>query len=523
MLNFKRQTALALVGLILFVAPVVFGQKAVRVEKIVADAVRASGGKKRLAAIKNTVYEWNASGGEARVLRFQTSAPGAWRIDVGRAAGAADLINDSTVATNGSAVWRSDANNDLRTLSDAEAKALRLQAVLAATRLVDFNKQRIGAQIVGQPVVENEATFAVEFAARNGAKMRYYFGANSKLPVKIENPALAYSFCFGDYREENGVLEPHKFVNNCGATDAQTFELARVSTNANLTAAVFDPPRTIENFDIAALLAELQKNERELQARLDQYSFVQTSIERDFDDKGAVKKETRKVYEVFPTRAGKTVLKLVSENGVELAGEKLEKENQRVAKELTEAEEDYQKEQAKRARQQLEKQKGRDGGDAPDEAQLERNTIATLLKISEIYAPRVERFRDRDTIVVNFRPRAGFKPGNLSENVFSKLAGTAWIDRDDKQIIRAEARVVDNISFGGFLAKFRKDSALVFERAKFENEIWLPRLFQANASARFLFKSFDATINNEYGDYKKYSGDTKDYKLDSPDKNGEKP
>lgn len=529
------------VALFLLASSTVFGQKPLKVEKVIADYVKASGGKKRLAAIKTATYNWravprssnpgdaaSAGGSPIPVARISVQTPGSWRFSESDAASAASAANDSepnwsnTVATNGSAVWRSDAAKGLQTLSDAESKALRLQAVLAATRFVDFAKQRIGAQLLGRETIGDESTNAIEFAARNGARVKYYFGATSKMPVKIENPILKRSFCFADYRLENNVLEPHRLTVDCGSPDAQTFELAKVTINETQTAAIFDPPRTLENFDVNALLQELQKNERLLQERIDQYSFVQTSIERQFDDKGQVKKEARKTYEVFPTKIGRAVLKLVSENNVPLQGEKLEKENNRVAKALTEADEDFEKERAKREKRRLEKQTGR-GESAPDEAQLERNTVATLLKISELYSPRIEKFRERDMIVVNFRPRVDFKPDNLGEKIFSKLAGTAWIDSVDKQIVRAEARVIDNISFGGFVAKFRKDSALVFERTKFDNDIWLPKLFQANASARFLFASFDAVIDNEYSDYKKYSTDAKGYKLDSPDKTTEKP
>jgi len=78
---------------------------------------------------------------------------------------------------------------------------------------------------------------------------------------------------------------------------------------------------------------------------------------------------------------------------------------------------------------------------------------------------------------------------------------------------------VDNVKLGGgLLATFRKDSAIVFERTKF-GEVWLPKSFQANASAKFLvFAGFDAATEVEYGDYNRYSTEVKDYKLNEGDK-----
>jgi len=140
----------------------------------------------------------------------------------------------------------------------------------------------------------------------------------------------------------NGILEAHRVTEPCIENDVNSdlsiLELEKVSYNTNLNAAVFDPPRTLENFDLAALVEELKKNEEALLERVGEYSFVQKETERIFDGKGAVKKETRKTYEVFPTRQGKRVLKLVSENGVSLTGEKLAREEQRVVREIEKSE-----------------------------------------------------------------------------------------------------------------------------------------------------------------------------------------
>lgn len=252
--------------------------------------------------------------------------------------------------------------------------------------------------------------------------------------------------------------------------------------------------------------------------RVSEYSFVQKETERAFDGKGGIKKETIKTYEVFPTRQGRRVLKLVSENGVPLTGEKLVKEEQRVVKELEKSEAESARKQEKSvAGQKAEPERG--GNIDPSEGGLEQQAILTILRVSEVYSPRFESFRDREAIVFNFRPRAGYKPRGFFDAVFSKLAGTVWIDREDKQIVRAETRVVENVKMGGgLLATFRKDSTIVFERAKF-GEVWLPKSSQDNASAKFLlFGSLDAATITEYSNYNRYTTEVKDYKVNDVDK-----
>ena len=525
----RRLKAVLIAVLVLLVSPSAFAQtsRQPQAEKIINDYFKAAGGKKRLAAIKSAVYQWkyrrdnSPNAGQAQT-RLQN--PALYRFDLSESAVSGSSLNDKSAtvtATNGNAVWRRDADGKLRTLSDAESKAVRLQSILAATRLIDIKRQRISAQIVGSEKVAGETASVVEFSARNGARIRYFFGVNSKLPIKIENPAAQTSVCLSDYRDAgNGVLEAQKLTEPCAAesnADSVVFELEKVSYNAPLNQTIFDPPGTLENFDLAALLAELTKNEEKLQERLSEYSFVQKVSERTFNGKGAVKKESQRIYEVFPTRGGRRVLKLISENGVPLAGEKLAGEERRAGKELTDAEEEFEKEQRKRQNVQPELEQRRRSDTTPAGGGLEQQAILTLLRTSDVYAPRIEFFRDREAIVVNFRPRAGFKPRDFNESVFSKLAGTAWIDKEEKQIIRLETIVTENVKLGGgLLATFRKGSAIVFERTKF-GEVWLPKLFQANASARFLLiAGLDASSETEYGSYNRFEGEVKDYKVDEP-------
>ena len=61
---------------------------------------------------------------------------------------------------------------------------------------------------------------------------------------------------------------------------------------------------------------------------------------------------------------------------------------------------------------------------------------------------------DRETIVFDFRPRAGFKPKNREESLIAKLIGVVWIDPVDKQVIRLEARLAEGFQDGRRVAGF---------------------------------------------------------------------
>lgn len=530
-LNFGRRAFLAAI-FVFIAASFVTAQKLPSAEKVVNDYLKAVGGKKRAASVKDAVYEWRfktklpdgtETNGRART-RIQM--PAAWRIDLREGGESLDEGAAITTATNGGSVWRRDAEGKLQTLADAEANAIRLQAQLAATRFADLKNQRIAARVGGIENAASEPVYKVEFATRNGAKLFYYFRVKDKLLHKIENPALETSSCFSDYKLINNILEPHRVVEPCAGTSAisRVYELERADYNTALKLVAFDPPRLLESFDVAGFMKELRQNQAEIDKKVNEYTYRQTQTEREFDDKGAIKKEIVRVYEVFPIN-NRRVLKLISENGVALSGERAEKEANRAAEAIQDIEREQEKAQEKAAEKSA--KVAAQKKDAPGEDEKEMQTgISSFLRASEVVAPRREEFRGREAVVLDFRPRAGYKAQNRSEAVFSKLVGTAWIDPQEKQIIRMEMRFPEGFKAFGGLAKLRSGSAFVFEQTRIEDGVWLPRFAQVNASVTaFFVAGFNINQTSEYSDYRRASSEVRNYKIESPkeEKEREKP
>ena len=58
---------------------------------------------------------------------------------------------------------------------------------------------------------------------------------------------------------------------------------------------------------------------------------------------------------------------------------------------------------------------------------------------------------------------------------------------------------------------------MVMEQIRMNEGVWLPRLAQVNLSVKILlFGGGDLNKTLEWSDYRHFSGDVKDYKLDSP-------
>jgi hypothetical protein len=483
-------------------------------DKIVGDYLKTVGGKKRLGALRDATYEWavRRNDSDAGTARTQVLMTGALRTDFILADGERDS------AANARAAWTRTRDGHLQTLTGNEAFAARLQATLEASWFADYKQQKVLARTVSRETVGGEQAYAVEFATRAGARLRYWFGSTSKLLLQMSDDARHLRVRFSDWRAQTGSplrLEPHRVEIERDGDAPLTLTLQSASYNTNLADSLFEPPSD-STLDIPALLRELAKNQDDDDKRINDYTFTQKVTERELNDKGEVKKETLKVYEVYPIADYGWVRKLVAENGSPLQPERAAKEEKRAAEELEKAVREAPKNKEKREQKRAErkaKRKAKGDGDADDAVD-----ISTFLRAAEFVSPRRERFQDRDVIVFDFRPRPGFKPTTQAESIVSKLSGVIWVDPAERQAMRLEARLVEGFKVGGgLLASIKSGSAFVFEQTRMGDGVWLPRYAQVNVSARvMLFAGVSVNETEEYGDYKRFSTKTGEEKLDAP-------
>lgn len=479
-------------------------------EKVVDSYLKTIGGKRNIGAIRDATYEWtiHLKDQTMGLATTQTKAPSSVRVEM--RFGNGQVIS----AANARSAWTHGLDGKLHTLTDAEAAAARLQATLDAGHLLNFKKGNVLARVVSVKDVEAGTAYVVEFSLRSGARLRYLFSTTTKLLIGIEDDARKATTRFADYRLEGNILEPHRVSMDNGGTGELTFLLQRVTYNTGIAETTFDPPKAAEALDIVALLREVSRNQNELEKRFTEYSFQQKETSREINGKGELKKETIKVFEVFPLAHREPVMKLISENGVSLSGDRAVKEQKRVQEEFEKAEREKEKDEQREQKRRAEREKKR-AAQGQDDDDVD---ISTFLLVCEFVSPRRERFRDREAIVFDFRPRPGFKSRNRQEDLISKLVGVVWIDPADKQVMRLEARLAEGFKMGGgLLVNLRPGAAVVMEQTRMVEGVWLPRLAQINLSVKvLLFGGGDYNQTIEWSDYKHFSGDVHDYKLDAP-------
>jgi hypothetical protein len=496
-------------------------------DKVVSDYIKAIGGKKRVAAIKDASYEWtilqdNTESVQRGTVTMRLKTPASTHTKVDVSDGLGQLVGEKSAVrevklkssiesgANVRSAWRRDPVTGLQTRTDTDAQTAKLYSMLDASHLLDYKKAKILARVVGLATVMGESAFGVEFSLRSGARVRYWFSVSSKLLLMTEDavkdsPARR---TFSDYRYENGLLEPHRLRIPFEGLGVLTLELKQVRYNTGLPDSLFDPP-TAESIDVVALLTEIDRNQAQIDERVSDYTYTEKLTERKINDKGEVTEEIVTAFEVYPLPGRNDVRKLISENGVPLTPEKAAKEEKRVVEEMEKAENERSKTELKRER---DRQRGKTTNPDDDPG------IADFLRAAELVSPRRERLRNRDSIVFDFRPRAGYKPKGRVESIVSKLAGVVWIDPIDKQVMRLEARLIDSYKMGGgLLASVRPGTALVFEQKRMEDGVWLPVFSQVNISAKILlFKSVNVNVTQEFSNYQRFGSSVDDYKLSAP-------
>lgn len=476
-------------------------QKLPAPDKIVGDYVKAAGGKKRLAALRDATYQWTAQGREPTpggTATTRLKSPASARTDI--KLGELELSSGTTARS----AWSLEGGAGVRTLTGSESKAARLQTTLDAARLVDYKRHVLSAVTTGTEQVAGELAYVVEFRSRDGARLRYLFGATSKLLLQISDEARRMRTRFFDYRNRDGVLEPHRVQLELDGAEPLTLALQSAKYNENLSDALFDAP-TKETLDVKALLREVIEREPQTNIQYGDYTFTARQTERELNDKGETKKETVYTWDIFLAPNGNGIGKLTSLNNQPLPAERAAKEEKRVAEFL-----------AANEKAGPPTRKGNGGF----HIQLGKYGfgLTDILRASEFVAPRRERFQGRDAIVFDYRPRADFKPNNKSDEILKNLVGLIWIDPQDKVVMRIEARSTNDFKVaGGLLMNVSRGAGFVFERMRLPDGFWVPRLYQWNANGKgLLIMKMSVYEVTEWSNFKRFKTEVGDDKLETP-------
>lgn len=277
--------------------------------------------------------------------------------------------------------------------------------------------------------------------------------------------------------------------------------------------------------DIPALLREVARSERAMTPRRFEYTWTMKVTNREVNKRGEVTKEEVKVYEAYPVR-GELVTKLVSENGVAIPPQKADEQLKKAVANL---------EKAAREDEQRRAAAPPQTPPAPADPNLipsfgaqhrfgfrsgfSNGAFAFALwrffRACEFYAPRHEQLRGRDTLVLDFRPRADFQPADDLQKPYAKLAGRVWLDLNDKAVARLMAWPATQTA--GTNATPPADPAIVYEETRLPDGLWVESLVRINTNGnRPGFNGVDVDVTKEMSDFKRFQTTTDDAQVAAP-------
>jgi len=102
---------------------------------------------------------------------------------------------------------------------------------------------------------------------------------------------------------------------------------------------------------------------------------------------------------------------------------------------------------------------------------------------------RRETYNGRLCDIVELNPNPKFHPHSMFQGALAHVTATIWVDHAADQLVRGEARIASDVSFGGgILGKLYRGGTVSMEQAEVAPGIWLPTRYQYDFSGRkFLF------------------------------------
>ena len=244
--------------------------------------------------------------------------------------------------------------------------------------------------------------------------------------------------------------------------------------------------------DAAAIVRRSVERDASNFERIRNYTFVERNETREYGRSPKPKTEIES-YEVL-ILAGRPYGRLIEKDDKPLSPKDDRKEQQKLDQEL-----------AKRQRETP-------AGKAREEKkrQEERKFLSELPAAFNLTLAGVEQVSGKPAWVIDAQPRPGYRALNKRARLFSKVRGRIWIDQADYQWVKAEAEVLDTLSFGLGLVRIAPGGRLEFEQTRVNDEVWLPSRITARADARVGFlKKMHGELDISYRDYKKFQSESR--------------
>jgi hypothetical protein len=212
--------------------------------------------------------------------------------------------------------------------------------------------------------------------------------------------------------------------------------------------------------------SSIAATQRHWQARL-QYTYVERDQDQGRDLAGRVKSEDVDVSRTILVN-GVPFEQLVERNGQPPSAEEERKQKEKLDKLRRETPE----QRAERIRKQEEEN---------------TSLVWEVPKAFDFLLVGEEVVNGRPAYVLQATPRPDYHAQGKYGNMFSKVAGKLWVDKQDLGWIKVDGQVIQPFSMGLFLARVLRGSRITMDQTRVDDGIWMPERVEVRAAAKIFF------------------------------------
>ncbi len=138
-----------------------------------------------------------------------------------------------------------------------------------------------------------------------------------------------------------------------------------------------------------------------------------------------------------------------------------------------------------------------------DKRSRERADLVDALRDAFLFTWQGRETSSGRTLVrLLFEPNPAFKSRSRNTELFRHTRAVVWIDEAAAQLVRIEADLASDVSFGGgVLGKIYRGGRFVIEQSQFADGVWFPTRYEYNFSGRkfvFGFELHEVTLASAY-------------------------
>ena len=131
--------------------------------------------------------------------------------------------------------------------------------------------------------------------------------------------------------------------------------------------------------------------------------------------------------------------------------------------------------------------------------------IADVVNTLKFEVVRREMRNGVPAVAVAFAGRPEARPVTREGRTARVFKGTIWIHEAAREVMHVEATAIDDVTYGGFIAKLYEGTSATLVRREIDRGVWMPTRVTLEGEARALFRKTKIDFSVEWFDYQKIS------------------